>query len=100
MRKRVYFSITSADAGSKASISSISSPKKCTLKAISEYPGKTSTIAVPVLGKEGNLIASIGLVYFRIALEADEVVEQFLLNLQATAQAIGREFENAQALEE
>lgn len=56
-------------------------------------PGKTSSIAVPVQGDEGELIGSLAVIYFASALKAEPAVEQFLEPLQKTALAIHQSFE-------
>ena len=53
-------------------------------------PGRTSSIAVPILAK-GTIQATVALVFFASALKVEEAVERFLPQLQATADAIGAE---------
>lgn len=56
-----------------------------------DEPGKTSSIAVPVEGDDGELIGSIAVIYFASALKADTAIEQFLEPLQKTTSAIQRD---------
>lgn len=58
-----------------------------------EEPGKTSTLAVPVLNDEGEPIGALGLIYFVSAFKADEAIAQFLKPLQNTASLISGQFD-------
>jgi IclR family mhp operon transcriptional activator len=51
-------------------------------------PGKTSSIAVPLFGKDNKLIGALALIYFASAMSAAEAVKKYLAPLQATARAI------------
>ncbi|MEE4152617.1 MAG: IclR family transcriptional regulator C-terminal domain-containing protein [Erythrobacter sp.] len=51
-------------------------------------PGKTSSIAVPLLGEDDTLIGALALIYFASAMNSAEAVEKYLAPLQATARAI------------
>ncbi len=51
-------------------------------------PGKTSSVAVPVLTEDGQLIASLGVVYFAAAMKVDDAVVQLAKPLQETARGI------------
>ena len=51
-------------------------------------PGKTSAVAVPVMGKDGAIISGLGIIYFDAALKPEEAAKQFLPYLKNTAQAI------------
>jgi IclR family mhp operon transcriptional activator len=53
-------------------------------------PGKTSSIAVPVLGANGSLLGALALIYFASAMSTDEAVSRYLGPLQKTAGAIHR----------
>ena len=51
-------------------------------------PGKTSSMAVPIFGKDDELVGSLGVIYFFSALKAEAAVDQFLEPLHKTALAI------------
>lgn len=53
-------------------------------------PGKTSSIAVPVMG-EGHVAGSLSLAFFASALRMTEALDQLLIPLQNAAQAISAE---------
>lgn len=53
-----------------------------------EEPGKTASLAVPVMGTDGNIIASLAVIYFVTALKEDEATSQFLTLMQQTARLI------------
>lgn len=55
-----------------------------------EEPGKTSSLAVPVNGPNGDLIGSLAIIYFASALKADEATGQFLKAMQMTAEKISK----------
>lgn len=58
-------------------------------------PGKTSSIAVPVLDINNKLLGSLAIIYFATALKNNDAVESFLSELQNTAKAIGTEMSGA-----
>jgi len=60
-----------------------------------EEPGKTSTLAVPILSKGGEPIGSLGLIYFVSAFKSGEAISQFLKALQNTAALISSSFEKS-----
>ena len=51
-------------------------------------PGKTSSVAVPILSADATLIGSLALIYFASAMKLDEAVERYLAPMQATAREI------------
>lgn len=51
-------------------------------------PGKTSTIAVPLISREGKVMASLGIIYFDSAMNVDRAIDEFVRPLQTTAAAI------------
>lgn len=51
-------------------------------------PGKTSSVAVPILARDGTLLASLGMVYFASAMSIDDAVAEFVEPLRANAAAI------------
>lgn len=57
-------------------------------------PGKTSAMAVPIFGNHGELIGSLGVIYFFSALKAEAAVSQFLQPLQKTAMAIQQKIDS------
>ena len=56
--------------------------------AYSADPGKTSSIAVPLLDGDNALLGALVLVYFASAMKPEEAVERYLSALQDTARAI------------
>lgn len=58
--------------------------------AYTANPGKTSSVAVPLFRGE-DVVGSIVLIFFTVAMAMDEAVEQFLAPLSATAAAISGE---------
>jgi IclR family transcriptional regulator, mhp operon transcriptional activator len=60
-------------------------------------PGKTSTIAVPILGADGKLKGSLAMIYFASAMKSQSAIGSFLVALQETAEAIGRDISTAEA---
>ncbi len=57
-------------------------------------PGKTSSIAVPILYK-GEIIASLTLAFFSVATKMTDAVRQFVEPLQQAAEAIAHDLDNA-----
>lgn len=57
-------------------------------QAYNAEPGKTSSVAVPVMGKGGRLHASLGMIYFDTAMSVEDAVSEFVGPLQAKAAAI------------
>lgn len=53
-------------------------------------PGKTSSVAVPIMTHKGKLIGSLGMIYFAAAMRVDEAVAQFFEPLRRTAKQIGQ----------
>jgi len=51
-------------------------------------PGKTSSLAVPVFGKDNVLAGSLAVIYFASAMKADEAVKMFAEPLKETAKCI------------
>ena len=51
-------------------------------------PGKTSSLAVPVMDKNNTLVGAMALIYFASAIKPSEASEQFLPAIKATAAAI------------
>mgnify|MGYP005858260427 CR=1 FL=1 len=51
-------------------------------------PGKTSSIAVPLLGPGDRFIGSLALIFFASAMKGDEAVEKYLEPMQKTVKAI------------
>ena len=51
-------------------------------------PGKTSSVAVPILTRDGKLIGSLAMVYFAAAMKVDDAVAQFAGPLKQTAAQI------------
>jgi IclR family transcriptional regulator, mhp operon transcriptional activator len=62
--------------------------------AYTANPGKTSSIAVPLFRGE-EVVGSIVLIFFSVAMSMDEAIRQFLAPLSATAQAISGELRAA-----
>lgn len=58
------------------------------LNFYNEEPGKTSSLAVPVNGPDGDIICSLAIIYFASALKADEATGNFLEAMQKTAARI------------
>ncbi|MEP5938201.1 MAG: helix-turn-helix domain-containing protein [Erythrobacter sp.] len=58
-------------------------------------PGKTSTIAVPVLQEDGHVLASLGAIYFASAMAPGAAAEQFTIPLKRAADAIGKALESS-----
>jgi IclR family mhp operon transcriptional activator len=56
--------------------------------AFNADPGKTSSIAVPLFGRDDKLIGALALIYFASAMSSAEAVRKYLSPLQATARAI------------
>ena len=54
-------------------------------------PGKTSSIAVPILSGEGAVVGALTLAWFASATKMDDAIAQFAAPLAATAQAIRAE---------
>lgn len=61
-------------------------------------PGKTSSIAVPIL-KGGEVVGALALVYFSSALKPNEAVDKYLEPLNGVGLKIGEELLNASAQE-
>lgn len=53
--------------------------------------GKTSSIAVPIMRENGIIAGTIGLIYFASAMNASKAAEQFLTDLQATANKVAHD---------
>lgn len=53
-------------------------------------PGKTSSIAVPVLDDDGHLIGTLALIFFASAMKGEEAVAKYLEPMQKTAKDISR----------
>ena len=53
--------------------------------------GKTSSIAVPIMRENGIIAGTIGLIYFASAMNASKAAEQFLADLQATANKVAHD---------
>lgn len=53
-----------------------------------EEPGKTSSLAVPINGANGEMIGCLALIYFASAFKMNEAVAEFLAAMQDTAAAI------------
>ena len=53
--------------------------------------GKTSSIAVPIMRENGKIAGTIGLIYFASAMNASSAAEQFLIDLQATANKVAHD---------
>jgi len=51
-------------------------------------PGKTSSLAVPVFGKENELVGSLAVIYFAEAMKANKAVQMFAEPLKETAMRI------------
>ncbi len=63
----------------------------CATQARNSYnaePGKTSSVAVPILSAEGKLIACLAVVYFAAAMKVDDAITQFVDPLRQTADRI------------
>jgi IclR family transcriptional regulator, mhp operon transcriptional activator len=58
--------------------------------AYTANPGKTSSIAVPLF-RHGEVVGSIVLIFFAVAMPMEKAIEQFLTPLRATADAISGE---------
>lgn len=56
--------------------------------AYNAEPGKTSSVAVPILTARGQLIGSLGMIYFAAAMKVDEAVGLFFEPLRRTAMQI------------
>ena len=54
-------------------------------------PGKTSSVAVPILAEDGKLIGCLAVVYFVAAMKLEEAVEKFTGSLAESARAIARD---------
>lgn len=52
-------------------------------------PGKTSSIAVPILREDGSIVGALGVIYFASSMNLKNAVDEFLLPLQQTAAAVG-----------
>lgn len=53
-------------------------------------PGKTSTIAVPIVTKSGRLVGSLGAIYFASAMSPGAAATQFLRPIQDAAERIAK----------
>jgi len=53
-------------------------------------PGKTSSIAVPLIDVNERLIGSLALIFFASAMKSEEAVAKFLVPIQKTAKAISK----------
>jgi IclR family mhp operon transcriptional activator len=51
-------------------------------------PGKTSSLAVPIISEDGRLLAALGMVYFVSAMSIDEAAAEFVKPLKACAAKI------------
>ncbi|QTD57422.1 IclR family transcriptional regulator domain-containing protein [Parasphingorhabdus cellanae] len=60
-----------------------------------EEPGKTSSLAVPVNGPDGDILGSLAIIYFASALKADEATATFLKAMQETASQITESLEKS-----
>jgi len=56
-------------------------------------PGKTSSIAVPIIKKDGVVMGSITLAFFATAIRMEDAIEAFAPKLKATAQAVTKGLE-------
>ena len=54
-------------------------------------PGKTSSLAVPVMDIENKLIGSMALIYFASAIKPNEAAEEFVPAMRETAKLISKE---------
>lgn len=63
-------------------------------------PGKTSSLAVPVFGREDRFVGSMALIYFDSAMSRDNAVEQYLPVMQQTARAIAADLSDPKVTEE
>ncbi len=61
------------------------------LNAYNAEPGKTSSVAVPILSANGGLFGTLATVYFAAAMKLEEAVEQFLEPLQLKASKIAQD---------
>lgn len=52
-------------------------------------PGKTSSLSVPILSDDGQVLAALTVIYFSSAMKSEEAVDRFLLKLQLAAGIIG-----------
>lgn len=52
-------------------------------------PGKTASLAVPIMDAGGRLVGALGLIYFASAIKPNEVAGQFLSDMQETVKLIG-----------
>jgi IclR family transcriptional regulator, mhp operon transcriptional activator len=55
--------------------------------AYTANPGKTSSIAVPIL-RDGQVVGSLVLIFFSVAMPLEKAIEQYVAPLQSTAQTI------------
>jgi IclR family transcriptional regulator, mhp operon transcriptional activator len=59
--------------------------------AYTAVPGRTSSIAVPIISHDGRLAGALGLIFFVAAMPMQRAEELYVADLQATAKAIGSE---------
>lgn len=52
-------------------------------------PGKTSSLSVPILNSNGEVLAALTMIYFSSAMNSEEAVDKFLRKLQSAAGIIG-----------
>lgn len=58
-----------------------------------ENPGKTSSIAVPVFnGEDGQVVGSLCVIFFSVAMKMEKAVETFLPDLKSAARSISDSF--------